>query len=188
MAAQYQKAFSRAVEFRAKPVPRVSTSKSRRLKNPEPFSAERVMAKSSSHTIVLYDGVCGLCNGLNQFLLQRDTHDCFRFASLQSDFATSLLRRHGVRIADLDTVYVVVDYQSTNERLLARSDAILHVLRQLGGLWSVFQLGRVIPKSLRNVVYDLVARNRYRIFGKYEVCLMPEERYRRKFLDITTSQ
>jgi predicted DCC family thiol-disulfide oxidoreductase YuxK len=144
--------------------------------------------ESSSNTIVLYDGLCGLCNGLNQFLLKRDKHDYFRFASLQSKFAGSLLKRHGVSSVDLDTVYVVVDYEHANERLLARSDAILHVLRQLGGIWSLFRLGSALPESLRHALYNVVARNRYRVFGKYDACLMPEERYRRKFLDITTSQ
>jgi predicted DCC family thiol-disulfide oxidoreductase YuxK len=146
------------------------------------------VSESASNTIVFYDGLCGLCNGLNQFLLKRDKHDHFRFASLQSKFANSVLQRHGVSALDLDTVYVVLDYEKANERLLARSDAILHVLRQLGGVWSVFQLVRVIPKFLRNGVYNVVARNRYRMFGKYDTCLMPEERYRRKFLDLTTSQ
>lgn len=143
------------------------------------------MSETDYHTIVLYDGVCGLCNGLNQFLLKRDKHDRFRFASLQSEFAASLLKRHGVNAVDLDTVYVVVDYGHASERLLARSDAILHVLRRLGGVWSVFRLGRAIPKSLRHALYNAVARNRYRVFGKYEACLMPEERFRHKFLDVT---
>jgi predicted DCC family thiol-disulfide oxidoreductase YuxK len=142
------------------------------------------LPESASNPIILYDGVCGLCNGLNRFLLKRDKHDRFRFASLQSEFAASLLKQHGINAVDLDTVYVVVDHGQASERLLARSDAILHVLRQLGGIWNVFRLGIAVPKSLRDALYNVVARNRYRVFGKYDVCLMPEERYRRKFLDI----
>jgi predicted DCC family thiol-disulfide oxidoreductase YuxK len=137
-----------------------------------------------SHPVILYDGLCGLCNGLNQFILKRDKRDRFRFASLQSDFAASLLQRHGVNAIDLDTVYVVVDYQQASERLLARSDAILHVMRELGGIWQLFVAGGLLPKTLRDRLYDVVARNRYRIFGKYEVCLMPEEKYRNKFLEV----
>jgi predicted DCC family thiol-disulfide oxidoreductase YuxK len=140
--------------------------------------------ETNSKTLVLYDGVCCLCNGLNQFLLKRDPNDHFRFASLQSEFASSLLKRYDINAVDLDTVYVVADYAQPSQRLLARSDAILHVLGQLGGVWSLLKAGRALPKSLRDALYNLVARNRYRVFGKYDVCLMPEERYRRKFLDL----
>lgn len=145
------------------------------------------MPETLSHPIVLYDGLCGLCNGLNQFLLKRDKQDRLRFASLQSEFANSLLRRHSINSVDLDTVYVVVDHDQTAERVLARSDAILHVLRELGGVWQVFRLGGLLPKKLRDSLYNLVARNRYRVFGKYEVCLMPEEKHRRKFLDLAVT-
>ncbi len=137
-----------------------------------------------SNPIVLYDGVCGLCNRLNQFLLKRDTHDRFRFASLQSDLAASLLKRHGADSLDLDTVYVVLDYNQPGERLLARSDAIIYALMQLDGIWNLAQVGRVLPTFLRDAIYKLVARNRYRIFGKHDTCILPDPKYRHKFLDI----
>lgn len=145
------------------------------------------MHKSAANPIVLYDGVCGLCNRLNQFLLKRDHRDRFRFASLQSEFADSLLRRHGIKGLDLDTVYLVVDYRLSSERLLSRSDAILQVLSELGGVWSIFTIGRVLPKGIRNRIYNFVARNRYRVFGKYETCLLPEKQYQHKFLDVAAS-
>jgi predicted DCC family thiol-disulfide oxidoreductase YuxK len=137
-----------------------------------------------SNPIVLYDGVCGLCNRLVQFLLQRDTNDRFRFASLQSAFANNLLTHHGLDPHDLDTVYVVQDHGQPNERLLARSDAILFMLKQLGGLWKVAGVGHVLPRSFRDVIYKVVARNRYRVFGKHESCMLPESRHRQKFLDL----
>jgi predicted DCC family thiol-disulfide oxidoreductase YuxK len=137
-----------------------------------------------SNPIILYDGVCGLCNRLNQFLLKRDARDRFRFASLQSEFAKNLLQRHGADAEDLDTVYVVRDYEAVNENLLARSDAILCLLQELGGIWSVARVGRMLPRWVRDRVYNLVARNRYRVFGKSEVCMMPEPRHRHKFLDV----
>ncbi len=137
-----------------------------------------------ANPIVLYDGVCGLCNRLNQFLLKRDVHDRIRFASLQSDFAAKVLRRHGADPNDLDTVYIVEDYETSGERLLARSDAILHVVPQLGGFWKVATLGKILPRPFRDLIYRLVARNRYRVFGKYETCLLPEPQHRRKFLDV----
>jgi predicted DCC family thiol-disulfide oxidoreductase YuxK len=133
--------------------------------------------------IVLYDGVCGLCNRLVQFLLKHDYHDRFRFASLQSAFATELLTRHGMDPHDLDTVYVVRNYGLTGEALLARSDAILFMLKQLGGIWSLAVVGKIIPRPLRDWMYGVVAQNRYRVFGKYESCMLPEPRHRQKFLD-----
>ena len=137
-----------------------------------------------SNPIVLYDGVCGLCNRLVQFLLKRDTHDRFRFASLQSEFAHHLLTRQGADPHDLDTVYVVKDYGQPEQSLLARSDAVLYMLAQLGGVWKLAGVGRVLPKAVRDVLYNVVARNRYRVFGKHESCMLPEPKHREKFLDV----
>jgi len=136
------------------------------------------------HPIVFYDGVCGLCNRLTQFLLQRDRHDRLRFASLQSDFAAQVLQRHGADPKDLDTVYVVMDYNEPNEELLARSDAILELGKEIGGIWSIAGLGKAVPKTLRDWIYKQVARNRYRVFGKSDSCMMPDPKYRAKFLDV----
>jgi predicted DCC family thiol-disulfide oxidoreductase YuxK len=133
---------------------------------------------------VLYDGVCGLCNGLNQFLLKRDVGDRLRFAPLQSNFSNVVLKRHGVDSAELDTVYVVLNYGYPDELLLARSDAILYLLGQPGGVWRLSKVGCWIPRFLRDALYNLVASNRYRLFGKYDSCMMPDPRHRDKFLDI----
>ena len=140
-----------------------------------------------SNPIVLYDGVCGLCNRLTQFLLKRDHRDRLRYASLQSDFAAVILKRHGKDTHDLDTVYVVRDYGEANERLLARSDAIICLGQELGGIWSLAGLGKVLPRFFRDWLYKLVARNRYRVFGKYDSCMMPEAKHRGKFLDVATT-
>jgi len=137
-----------------------------------------------SNPVVLYDGICGLCNRLNQFLLKRDTHDLFLFASLQSGLAASLLERHGADPRDLDTVYVVLDYDQPGERLLARSDAILHLVTQLDGIWKWARAGRLLPKVLRDGIYKVVARNRYRVFGKHDSCMLPDPKHRHKFLEV----
>lgn len=141
------------------------------------------MPTPESNPIVLYDGVCGLCNRLVQFLLKRDARDRFRFASLQSEFSARLLTRHGVDPHDLDTVYVVKNHERADEEVLARSDAILYLLNQLGGIWSLSGIGRVLPTALRDLLYKLVARNRYKVFGKFESCMLPEPKHRAKFLD-----
>jgi len=141
------------------------------------------MPASVSNPIILYDGVCGLCNRLVQFVLKRDSHDRFRFAFLQSDFATRVLRRHGAAPEDLDTMYVVLDHALPAERLVSRSEAAVVVLRELGGGWSVLSVVlRWLPGWLRNWSYNLIARNRYRIFGKYDLCPLPAEKNRAKFL------
>jgi len=135
--------------------------------------------------IVFYDGVCGLCNRLVQFLLKRDRQDRLRFASLQSDFASKVLGHHGIDPTDLDTVHVVEHYQESNERVLDRSDAILRASRELGGMWALgARLSLVLPRQLRDLFYRFVANNRYRVFGKYETCLLPEPQHRAKFLDM----
>jgi predicted DCC family thiol-disulfide oxidoreductase YuxK len=136
--------------------------------------------------ILLYDGVCGLCNRLTQFLLKRDQHDRLLFASLQSDFAAAILKRHGKDTHDLDTVYVVKDYELPTEALLNRSDAILFLAQQLGGIWSLAVVGKILPRGLRDRIYNIVARNRYKVFGKHETCMLPEPKHRQKFLDMAT--
>ena len=137
---------------------------------------------NDSNPVILYDGVCGLCNRLVQFILKRDKRDRFRFASLQSDLANKLLQRHDRDPHDLDTVYVVVDYTQPTEHLLARSDAILFLLKELGGIWRLAALGKILPLTMRDGIYKLVAQNRYRVFGKYDACMLPEPKHRAKFL------
>jgi len=119
-----------------------------------------------------------------QFILKRDVNGRFRFASLQSEFAETLLKRHGADSRDLDTFYVVIDYGQPGERVLMRSDAILHVVKTLGGIWALAGVGRILPRGLRDGMYKLVARNRYRVFGKHESCMLPAPEHRGKFLDV----
>jgi predicted DCC family thiol-disulfide oxidoreductase YuxK len=140
---------------------------------------------ADANPIVLYDGVCGLCNRSVQFLLKHDKRGRFRFASLQSDFARKVLGRHGLDAKDLDTVHVVENYDEPDERVLQRSDAVLRAGRELGGFWGASSaIVRVIPRPLRDLVYRLVATNRYRVFGKYDTCMLPEPNQRSRFLDI----
>lgn len=163
--------------------------------------------------ILLYDGVCGLCNRLVQFILRHDPCGGFRFASLQSETATRILERHGVDAQDLDTVYVVVNYGRTDEEILPRSDAVIFMLRHLGaaepssgrpdqktgstaakaptapppGLkrWRfAAYLLQIVPRPIRDWGYRVVASNRYRIFGRYDTCPIPSEQTRARFLDV----
>lgn len=163
--------------------------------------------ESVNHPVLLYDGVCGLCNRMVQFVLQRDPAGVFRFASLQSELAASILSRHWLDARDLDTVYVVVNCGRPDERLLSRSDAVIFVLRHMGAaelrsarpglrpgptratstpgslFWRLFGiLLQVTPRWLREWGYRMVAHNRYRVFGRYDTCPMPTEDTRSRFL------
>ena len=136
------------------------------------------------HPILLYDGVCGLCNRLNQFVLRHDQRGCFRFAALQSPLAERILGRHGASARDLETVYAVLNYEQHNESLLRRSDAVVFVLSELGGIWRLAGLiTGWLPRRFRDWAYDRVARNRYRFFGRSETCLLPTAENRSRFLD-----
>lgn len=135
----------------------------------------------SANPILLYDGVCGLCSRLVQFVLKRDASGHFRFASLQSDFASRILRQHGFDPDDLDTVYLV---EEPGEYLTARSDAVISVLRKLGGFWrAAAVLLRALPKWMRDWGYNVIARNRYRIFGKHDSCFLPDKKFQDRFVN-----
>ena len=138
---------------------------------------------SKGEAIVLYDGVCGLCNRLNQFVLARDSAAQFRFAALQSRFAGEVLARYGKDPKDLDTFYLLEDYGLPSERLRSKSDAALRVLRRIGGVWKISRILAWLPRSLRDLGYDLVARTRYRIFGKSDRCRVPSPRDRARFIE-----
>jgi predicted DCC family thiol-disulfide oxidoreductase YuxK len=139
---------------------------------------------AGEHPILLYDGVCGLCNRLVQFTLRHDHKDQFRFATLQGPFAAQILARHDASTDDLNTFYVVTSPEEPNERLWARSDAAIVVLDRLGGFWKpMAEVARLLPRFIRDAVYNLIARNRYRVFGKFDQCPLPDPRYRHRFLD-----
>ncbi len=134
--------------------------------------------------LILYDGVCGLCNRLNQFVLLRDTRAVFAFASLQSPTARSVLQQLGGNAEGLNTVYVVVNYRSKSPALLSKAGAASFVLRTLGIRGPLSWAFRVLPDGLLKLGYDLIARNRYRVFGQSETCIMPSAEFRKRFIDL----
>lgn len=132
--------------------------------------------------VVFYDGVCGFCDHTVRFVLQHDDAGAFRFAPLQSRYATAVLARHGRDAADLDTVCLLVDPDGPGERLLARSDAIFAIFDGLGGIWRIVALGRFAPQWLRDAAYGAFARRRYRWFGRFDECRLPSPRLRERFV------
>jgi len=133
---------------------------------------------------VLYDGVCGLCNRLNQFVLPRDRAGTFDFASLQSRLGRELVTRFNRNPNELNTLYVVVDYRGEAPSLLSKARAALFILKALGAPWRWCGAFGALPDTVLNRGYDLIARNRYRLFGRYESCLMPTAEYKQRFIDV----
>jgi predicted DCC family thiol-disulfide oxidoreductase YuxK len=133
---------------------------------------------SNAHAVVLFDGVCRFCNGWVQFLIKRDKADVFRFAPLQSDYAQSVLSLHKVDITATDSVILVEGAQ-----LYTHSSAVLRIVKRLGGGWSVLSGLSLVPRPIRDAVYHWIAKRRYKLFGKYDSCMLPSENVRRKFID-----
>ncbi|MGQ7276390.1 thiol-disulfide oxidoreductase DCC family protein [Brevibacillus thermoruber] len=132
-----------------------------------------------SEAILLFDGVCNLCHGAVRFIIPRDPSGRIRFASLQSETGRRLLARHGFPADELRTVVLI-----EGDSLYTRSDAMLRVGRKLNGWWPLLSsLGLVIPRPVRDCVYDWIARNRYRWFGRQEQCLLPTPEIRQRFVE-----
>lgn len=129
------------------------------------------------HPVLLFDGVCNLCNESVQWVIRHDPQAIFRFASLQSEAGQQLLRQHNLPTNELNTV-VLIDVG----RAYTRSDVPLHIFRKIGGAWPLLTVLRIVPSPLRNAVYDWIARNRYRWFGKKEACWLPTPALKSRFL------
>jgi predicted DCC family thiol-disulfide oxidoreductase YuxK len=136
-----------------------------------------------SHNL-FYDGVCGLCNRLVGFVLKRDRRKLFCFASLQSSFACETLSLPADSPIDFDTLVVIAYYQTGSEKYLSRSEAVLFVLQELGGLWRWARIFAVVPTFLLDTGYRFVARTRYRFFGKYDSCPLPDQDYQSRFIEV----
>ncbi|HEX8117540.1 MAG TPA: DCC1-like thiol-disulfide oxidoreductase family protein [Pyrinomonadaceae bacterium] len=136
--------------------------------------------------VLLYDGVCGFCNKSVQLILDHDHKGSMRFAALQSDYGQAVIERHA-ELRDLDSV-VYVERRTTGERIYTRSDAALKVADYLGGFWKLFLAARLLPRPLRDYCYDLLARNRYKLFGKYDACMLPPPEVRSRFIGVDSSQ
>ena len=129
------------------------------------------------HPVILFDGVCNLCAGSVQFVIERDSRKRFRFASLQSPVAERLLGRR----EDLEAVILL-----QNGKTYRKSGAALRIARQLDGLWPALWVLLVIPRLLRDAVYDWIGRRRYRMFGRREACWLPSVELADRFLNSGT--
>ena len=128
--------------------------------------------------IILFDGVCNLCNGVIQFVIKRDKKDVFRYAALQSELGEQLTKQRGIDTSKVDSIVLI----EPGMAYFIKSDAALEIAGDLKGLWPVFKIFKWIPTSFRNLVYDFIARNRYRWFGRKDQCMIPTPELQAKFL------
>jgi predicted DCC family thiol-disulfide oxidoreductase YuxK len=130
------------------------------------------------HPIILFDGVCNFCNGAINFLLKQDKKDVFRFATLQSAAGQKLLEQYHLSKEDFDS-FVLIE----NGKAYQKSDASLRVMNKLAWYWKEVQVLQIVPRFLRDAIYDFVAGNRYKWFGKKDACMVPTHQMKKQFLD-----
>lgn len=127
--------------------------------------------------IILFDGVCNFCSQSVQFIIKRDPSSVFHFASLQSDIGRELINKYGLEENINSVVYI------SGGKAYKKSDAALQICRRLSGLWKTLYIFYFVPWPIRNMVYDYVAKNRYKWFGKAESCMIPSPDIRSRFLE-----
>lgn len=132
---------------------------------------------SLGNPTILFDGVCNLCNSSVQFVIKHDPKGKFRFSALQSEFGQEQLKKNGVDPSQLLSVVLLVD-----GHWFERSRAALEIARRLSGLWPLLYVFVIVPPFIRNAVYDWIARNRYRWFGRQEACMIPTPDLKARFL------
>ena len=132
---------------------------------------------STEKKIILFDGVCNLCNTSVLFVIKRDTKDHFRFAALQSEIGQSLAKKHQLDTTQVDSIVLIM-----KDKVFIKSSAALNISRYLKGAYPLLFLFIIIPSFIRNWVYDYVAKNRYRWYGKKDQCMIPTKELKSKFL------
>jgi predicted DCC family thiol-disulfide oxidoreductase YuxK len=133
---------------------------------------------SMQHPVILYDGVCNLCNGIVQFVIKRDKKQLFKFASLQSAFGEAVLQKHHLSGTGFNSFILL-----QNGKVYTKSTGALMVAGQLSGAWSLLGLFRIIPSFIRDRFYDIIAKNRYKWFGKEDTCTVPSPELKIRFFD-----
>ncbi|WP_291073239.1 thiol-disulfide oxidoreductase DCC family protein [Empedobacter sp. UBA5987] len=128
--------------------------------------------------IILFDGICNLCNQSVQFVIEHDKKNQFQFASLQSDFGQNFLKENNLDATKFDSIVFIED-----DKFYTKSSAALKISKYLDGITSLLTIFMIVPKPLRDVVYSFIAKNRYRWFGKQESCWLPSLELKAKFLD-----
>ncbi|NNT72337.1 thiol-disulfide oxidoreductase DCC family protein [Flavobacterium sp. IMCC34852] len=128
--------------------------------------------------IILFDGVCNLCNASVQFVIKQDKKDVFRFVALQSELGLKIIKHIGIDIKNTDSIVLY----EPGKAYYYKSEAALRIIKEFGGIYGLLRIFTVFPKFISDFIYDYVAKNRYRWYGKQESCMMPSRELEAKFL------
>ena len=128
--------------------------------------------------IILFDGICNLCNQSVQFVIEHDSKNQFHFASLQSEFGQDFLKKNKLEATQFDSIVFIED-----DQFYTKSSAALKIAKYLDGITSWLTIFMIVPKPLRDIVYSFIAKNRYRWFGKNESCWLPTKELKAKFIE-----
>lgn len=134
--------------------------------------------KIADHPVLLFDGVCHLCEASVQFIIKRDPRGVFRFVPLQSPFGQELLKKFHLSQSDLNTMILI-----ERDQYYIKSSAALHIARKLNGIWPLLSIFFILPRFIRDALYNFIAKNRYQWFGKKDVCMIPTPDIRGRFLE-----
>jgi predicted DCC family thiol-disulfide oxidoreductase YuxK len=132
----------------------------------------------------MYDGFCGLCSIIIRFILKRDPEGIFRFATIQNEFSRNHIRAHGKDPDKLDTFYVLVDPGGDSEKLLSHAHASMYVLSRLDGFQAWLSCLGLLPDFILDAGYRLIAKNRYRIFGRNDSCMLSKPEWEERFIAV----
>jgi predicted DCC family thiol-disulfide oxidoreductase YuxK len=133
--------------------------------------------KETVQNVILFDGVCNLCNGAVNFIIDHDPKGKFNFAALQSNYGQAELKKLGYKTDEFDSLVLL-----TKGEVFVKSTAALKIANQLSGIYSILHLFIILPASLRDWVYDIIAKNRYKWFGKRDSCRMPTPELKQRFM------
>jgi|TARA_B100001094_G_C18078973_1_gene744136 predicted DCC family thiol-disulfide oxidoreductase YuxK len=128
--------------------------------------------------VILFDGVCNLCNNSVKFIIKNDKRDIFKFAPLQSEYGINVQNRHNINTNEINSIILI-----NGEKIFTKSNAALRIAKDLGAPYFIFYIFIVIPVFIRNFIYDFIAKNRYKWFGKMESCMIPSNELKNKFFD-----
>ena len=134
-------------------------------------------AIAGGNPVMLFDGVCHLCSGWVQFAVARDPAANLRFAPIQSRHGQDFLRRRGLPVDDFETFYLIDD-----GRVFEKSTGFLRMVGYLRWPWPLLKVVRIVPRPVRDWLYDRIARNRYHLFGRHQRCMVPQPRWRERFI------
>lgn len=131
----------------------------------------------SKKPIILFDGVCNLCNSAVLFVIKHDLNENFLFASLQGEVGQQILTKYNLPLQQLNSFVLLQD-----DKIYLKSSAALQVAQQLDGVWKCFYIFNIVPKFIRDGIYSWIAKNRYRWFGKKDACIIPSPHLQQRFL------